>query len=129
MDIKQMAKMAGVSEDKLKGKSTKEQIKIISKAMSEAAEKIEIEASKELIDNTKKVSKVQDVLENDISILAKNIGKKSSATQVSVVGYNFSKKLIIVLSKDKLYQIKETDIIKSIDDLKTSKKTTTTKKK
>ena len=124
-----MAKMAGVSEDKLKGKSTKEQIKIISKAMSEAAEKIEIEASKELIDNTKKVSKVQDVLENDISILAKNIGKKSSATQVSVVGYNFSKKLIIVLSKDKLYQIKETDIIKSIDDLKTSKKTTTTKKK
>jgi len=135
MDILQHIQQKYAAE--LKSKTIDEQIKFIKKVMPEEQEIIVKENAKEFIDNSKKVSKIQNALENQIIILAKNVGKKTSASQVSVVGYISDKKLIIVLNNDKLYQIKEDDIISSADQIviskpkkkSTPKKSETTKKK
>ncbi|MDR0502014.1 MAG: hypothetical protein LBH16_01705 [Treponema sp.] len=135
MDILQHIQQKYAAE--LKSKTIDEQIKFIKKVMPEEQEIIVKENAKEFIDNSKKVSKIQNALENQIIILAKNVGKKTSASQVSVVGYISDKKLIIVLNNDKLYQIKEDDIITSADQIviskskkkATPKKSETTKKK
>lgn len=129
MDIKQMAKMAGVSDEELIGRSPKEQIKIISKAMKEAAEQIELEAAKELINNSKKVQKVIDLLENPLTILANNVGKKKSASQVQVIGYISSSKEIVVLNGSKAVKIKEADVVKTENDLISKPKEKTSEKK
>ena len=133
MDIKAMAKAAGVSESDLKGKSLKEQIKIISKAATANAEIIEFEEAKTYISNNEKlIPKLKDQLEKPIEIYVKKVAQKKSPTIVSVVGYNSATKELIVFFNDKLNGIKDSDIIKTVDEYQNivnTKKTKETAKK
>ena len=117
MDIMAMAKGAGVSESELKGKSLKEQIKIITKAANESAEKLEIENAKTYISNNEKlVPKLKDQLEKPIEIYVKKVAQKKSPTIVSVVGYNSVTKEVVVYFNDKFCGIKDNEIIKTVDE-------------
>ena len=50
-DIMAMAKVAGISEDDLKGKSVKEQIKIMFQRLTEEQGEIAMESAKEYVSN------------------------------------------------------------------------------
>jgi hypothetical protein len=124
MDIKAMAKAAGLSESELKGKSLDEQIKLITKRMKEEKETLELESAKEFIDNYKnELPKVKGLLDQSFEIYVKKVGQRKSPTTVQVVGYNLNEKTVVVLNGDKLYQIEDGDLIKSMDDLMNSKET------
>ena len=122
MNIKAMAKEAGVSEDQLKGKSTAAQIKIITKAMKEAAENIDTENAKEFIENAKKLSKITGVLDTAITIYAKNVGKSEKPKAVKLVGYFADESLFVVNDGVNFKKIKEADIIKTADEFKEANK-------
>jgi hypothetical protein len=81
-----------------------------------------LESAKELVSNyEKRVPKLTDILSTSYNILVKELGAKKTPTEVQVVGYNSIDKKLIVLNASKLYQIEDKNIIKSIDDVKTSK--------
>ena len=118
MDIKAMAKLAGISENELKGKSAKEQIKLISKKMSDEQSKIEIEEAKTYISNYEKsIPKLITQFEKPIEIYVKKVGQKKSPTIVSIVGYNGTTKELVAFYNEKHCSIPETDLIKSNDEL------------
>jgi hypothetical protein len=124
MDLKTMAKAAGLSEGELRGKSLDEQIKLITKKMKEEKETLELESAKEYLDNLKtQVPKLKEFLDQPFEIYVKKVGQRKSPTTVQVVGYNPNEKTLIVLNSDKLYQIEDGDLIKSMDDLMNSKET------
>jgi hypothetical protein len=121
MDIKAMAKAAGLSENDLKGKSLNEQIKLITKKMNEEKEALEIESAREFIENYKnKVPKLISLMEQSFDIYVKKIGQRRTPINVPVVGYNPNDKKLIVLFGSKLYQIEDGDLIKSMGDLENS---------
>ena len=118
IDIKQMAKLAGITENELKGLTPKGQIKLISKKMNAEQEKIELDEAKFFISNyEKQIPKLKSSLEQPIEIYVKAIGQKKSPTPVSIVGYNALVMELIVYYNDKLYSIKDSDSVKSIDEL------------
>jgi hypothetical protein len=135
MDIKAMAKAAGLSETELKGKSLDEQIKLITQKMKAEKEILELESAKEYLDNYKEqIPPLKKLLDQSFEIYVKKVGQRKSPTTVQVVGYNSNTKSIIVLNGEKLYQIEDTDLIKSMDELQNLKTTKppkgkTTKKK
>lgn len=128
-----MAKAVGISENEFKGKSLDEQIKLISKRINEEKEDLKMEAAKEYLDNYKnQVPEVKDLLGKPFEIYVKKVGQKKTPTTVQVMGYNSNAQTLIVLFSDKLYQIKDEDLIKSPDELikeKPRAKTGTGKKK
>jgi len=136
MDIKAMAKLAGLPESELKGKTLSEQIKLISKKMNEEKENLEIEQGKVYISNFEKLlPKLKETLATPVEIYVKKIGQKKTPTPVPIIGYNSSKKEFIAYFNDKLYSIEDGDLIKSLDELmnsisskKTKKNNTGTKK-
>jgi hypothetical protein len=121
MDIKAMAKAAGLSENELKGKSPKELIKILTSSLREQQEAIEIEAGKEYIGNyEKKLPKLIEVLKEPFEIYVKSVGQKKSPTPVKVVGYNKDDeegKNTVVYYNSKYHHVKDDELIKSIDEL------------
>jgi hypothetical protein len=135
MDLKVMAKAAGLSENELKGKSLDEQIKLITKKMKEEKETLELESAKEYLDNYKEqVPPLKKLLEQSFEVYVKKVGQRKSPTTVQVVGYNPNEKTLIVLNGEKLYQIEDGDLVKSMDELQNLKETKpvkgkTTKKK
>jgi hypothetical protein len=136
MDIRAMAKVAGLSDNELKGKSPKELIKLLTSSLREQQEAIEIEAGKEYIGNyEKKLPKLVETLKEPFEVYVKSVGQRKSPTPVKVVGYNkddADRKNTVVYYNSKYYQVKDDDLIKSIDELmnltgkkpKTGKKTT-----
>ena len=128
MDIKAMEKAAGLSETDLKGKSLDEQIKLITKTMKEGQKSLELESAKEYIENyTKQLPKLKNTLETPFELYVKKVGQRKSPTSVPIVGYNHYTSSVIVLFGDKLYQIGDDDLIKTMDDLMASKETKKTK--
>jgi len=125
MDIKAMAKAAGLTENDLKGKSLDEQIKLLTKKMKEEKDNIELESAKEYIDNYKNfIPKLKDYLNQSFEIYVKKVGQKKSPTIVRVIGYNFEQKTVVVIFNSKFYEIEDSDLIKTVDEfqvLKTSK--------
>ena len=118
MDFKALAKAAGITEDELKGLSTKDQIKLITKKMKEEKENIEVEQSGIYISNfEKKLPKFKDSLDQPFEIYVKKVGQKKSPTPVTVIGYNVGKDELVALVNDKLYTIPDDDIVKSMDEL------------
>jgi len=129
MDIKAMAKLAGLSESDLKGKSLNEQIKLISKKMNDEKEKLEIEQGKIYISNFEKLlPKVKDTLATPVEIYVKKVGQKKTPSPVPIIGYNSSTKQFIAYVNEKLYSIEDGDLIKSIDELMNSISSKRTKK-
>ena len=127
-DIKGMAKLAGLSETELRGKSLGEQIKLITQKMNEEKEALEIESVKELVDNyTKQVPKLKNAFETPFELYVKKVGQRKSPTSVPVVGYNHYTSSVIVLFGDKLYQIEDGDVVKSVDDFMVAKQNKKTK--
>ena len=117
MDILAMAKLAGISESELKGQSVKDQIKLITKAMTENVAKVEVEEAKVYISNCQKqLPKLKENLSQTFEIYVKAVGQKKSPTVVPVVGYNATTKEVIVFYNEKLYPIKEANLITTIDD-------------
>ena len=105
------------------------QIKFITKKMKEEESDITLENAKVYIANyEKKIPKLSDNLSQSFEIMAKEFGSVKTPTVVKVVGYNADNKKIIILSAGKLYQIDQSKMIKSVDDIKTAKKTTAKKK-
>jgi hypothetical protein len=133
MDIRAMAKAAGLSESELKGKSLDDQIKLITKKMKEEKETLELESAKEFIDNYKnQIPKLKGFFEKPFDIYVKKVAQRKSPTTVQVVGYNPNLSTVIVVNGDKIYQIPDDDLVKSMDDLMNSKelkKKTVSKKK
>jgi hypothetical protein len=121
MDIRAKAKAAGLSESELKGKSPKELIKLLTSSLKEQQATIEIEAGKEYIGNyEKKLPKLIESLKEPFEVYVKSIGQKKSPTSVKVVGYNKDDedgKNTVVYYNSKYYQVKDDDLIKSIDEL------------
>jgi len=118
MDFKALAKAAGITENELKGLSTKEQIKLITKKMNEEKQNIEVEQAGVYISNyEKKLPKFKDALEQPIEIYVKKMGQKKSPTPVSVIGYNAAKDELVAFANEKLYSIPDSDIVKSMDEL------------
>ena len=138
MDIRAMAKAAGLTENELKGKSPKELIKLLTSSLNEQQESIEIEAGKEYIGNYKnKLPNVIEALKEPFEVYVKEVGQKKNPTTVKVVGYNKDDpegKHTVVYYNSKYYQVKDDVLIKSIEELtnltgkkpkeKTGKKTT-----
>jgi hypothetical protein len=138
MDIRAMAKAAGLSEDELKGKSPKELIELLTSSLNKQQESIEFEAKKEYIGNyEKKLPKLIELLKEPFEVYVKKVGQKTSPTPVKVIGYNKDDpegKKTVVYYKSKYYQVKDDVLIKSMDELmnltdkkpkeKTGKKTT-----
>jgi hypothetical protein len=133
MDIRAMAKAAGLLESDLKGLSLDKQIKLITDKMKEEKEALEAEQAKEYIDNYKtQVPKLKDFLEKPFEIYVNSVGQRKTPTIVQVVGYNSNTQNLIVLFSEKLYQIEQDKLIKSSDELtkeKTRAKAGTGKKK
>jgi hypothetical protein len=131
MDIKTM--IAGISENELKGKSLDEQIKLVTKRMKEQKENMEIAEAKTVISNfEKKLPKLIDQLQEPFEIYVKSVGQKKTPTVVSVVGYNGFTKEVIVYLNGKNYPIKQSELVKSVEELanlKTKKSTGGTTKK
>jgi hypothetical protein len=121
MDIRAMAKAAGLSDNELKGKSKEELIKLLAGSLKEEQEAIKIEAEKEYIGNyEKKLPKVIEALKEPFEIYVKSVGQKKSPTPVKVVGYNKDDeegKHTVVYYNSKYFQLKDDDLIKSIDEL------------
>jgi hypothetical protein len=121
MDIRAMAKAAGLTENELKGKSAKELIKLLTSSLKEQEETIELEAGKEYIGNyEKKLPKLIESLKEPFEVYVKSIGQKKSPTPVKVIGYNKDDedgKNTVVYYNSKYYQVKDEDLIKSIDEL------------
>jgi hypothetical protein len=121
MDIKAMAKAAGLSDNELKGKSPKELIKLLTSSLREQQDVIEIEAGKEYIGNyEKKLPKLIEALKEPFEVYVKSVGQKKSPTTVKVVGYNKDDeegKHTVVYYNSKYHQVKDDDLIKSIDEL------------
>jgi hypothetical protein len=116
-----MVKAAGLSENELKGKSPKEVIKLLTASLREQEEAIEIEAGKEYIGNyEKKLPKLIETLKEPFEVYVKTVGQRKSPTPVKVVGYNKDDdegKNTVVYYNSKYYQVKDDDLIKSIDEL------------
>lgn len=118
VDIKAALKAAGLSEDDYKGKSTKELIKLISQTFKEAEAEIDLEAQQSCIENyEQKLPQLSELLKEPFELFVKEVGQKKSATPVKVVGFNSETSEIIAYHNEKYYQIKETEIIKSRDEL------------
>jgi hypothetical protein len=121
MDIRAMAKAAGLTENELKGKSSKELIKLLTSSLNEQEKNIEIEAQKEYIGNyEKKLPKVIEALKEPFEVYVKSVGQKKNPTTVKVVGYNNDDpegKHTVVYYNSKYYQVKDDALIKSIDEL------------
>jgi hypothetical protein len=121
MDIRAMAKAAGISDNELKGKSPKELIKLLTSSLKEQQETIEIEAGKEYIGNyEKKLPKLIEALKEPFDIYVKSVGQRKSPTPVKVVGYNKDDedgKNILLYYNSKYYPVKDDNLIKSIDEL------------
>jgi hypothetical protein len=120
MDIKAMAKAAGLSENELKGKSPKDLIKLLTSSLKEQSETIEIEAGREYISNyEKKLPKLIESFKEPFEIMVKSIGQKKSPTPVKAVGYNdIGGGEIVVYYNSKYYQVKDNDLIKYLDEFK-----------
>ena len=128
MDIRAMAKAAGLTENELKGKSSKELIKLLTSSLNEQEKNIEFEAQKEYIGNYgNKLPKVIEALKEPFEVYVKKVGQRKSPATVPVVGYNSSSKSVIVLLSGKLYQVEDGDLIKSVDELNTEKPKATRK--
>jgi hypothetical protein len=122
MDIKALAKAAGLSDIDLKGKSLDEQIRLITRKMNEEKEALEIESAREFIENYKnEVPKLINLMGRPFDIYVKKVGQRRTPVNVRVAGYNSNDKKLIVLFGNKLYQIEDDDLIKSISDLESSK--------
>jgi hypothetical protein len=121
MDIRAMARAAGLTDNELKGKSPKELIKLLTGSLKEQEKTIEIEAGKEYIGNyEKKLPKVIEALKEPFEVYVKSIGQKKSPTPVKVVGYNKDDpegKYTVVYYNSKYYEVKDNDLVKSIDEL------------
>jgi hypothetical protein len=121
MDIRAMAKAAGLSDNELKGKSKEELIKLLAGSLKEEQEAIKIEAGKEYIGNyEKKLPKLIEALKEPFDIYVKSVGQKKSPATVKVVGYNKDDgegKNIVVYYNSKYYQVKDDVLIKSLDEL------------
>jgi hypothetical protein len=118
MDIKALAKAAGLSESDLNGKSLAEQIKLITRKMNEEKDFLELESAKRYLDAyEERVPQLEKLLDEPLEIYVKRVGQRKSPTTVQVVGYNPNNKSLIVLNGEKLYQIEDADLIKSIDEL------------
>ena len=118
MDIKAMAKLAGISDNELKGLSVKEQIKLISKKMTEEQSSIETEGAKTYISNADKpMTELKEMLENPFEIYVKKVAQKKTPTIVPVIGYNSFEEEVIVFFNGKVQSIKEDDLIGSTDEL------------
>jgi hypothetical protein len=130
MDIRTTAKSVGLSENDLKGKTLDEQINLITRKIKQEKKNLEIELAKEYIGNyEKKLPKVIEALKEPFEVYVKEVGQKKSKTVVQVVGYNPGSKSVIVFFSTKIYQIKDEDLIKSVDELKTEKPKEKTAKK
>jgi hypothetical protein len=118
MDFKALAKAAGITENELKGLSTKDQIKLITKKMNEEKQNIEVEQAGIYISNyEKKLPKIKDTLDQPIEIYVKKIGQKKTPTPVSIIGYNASKDEFVAFFNEKLYSLPDDDLVKSMDEL------------
>jgi len=118
MDFKALAKAAGITENELKGLSTKDQIKLITKKMKEEKENIEVEQSGVYISNyEKKLPKFKDSLDQPFEIYVKKVGQKKSPTPVTIIGYNVGNDELVAFVNEKLYSIPDDDIVKSMDEL------------
>jgi hypothetical protein len=120
MDIKVMARAAGLSENDLKGKSLSEQIKLITKKMNDEKDNLELEVGKEYISNyQKKLSKLIDDSETPFEVYVKKIQQKKSLTLVKVIGSNKGgeKGDIVVYFNGKYSEVPEEDFVKSLDEL------------
>jgi hypothetical protein len=118
MDIRAMAKAAGLSESEFKGKSLDEQIKLISRKMKEEKQILETEQAREYIDNYKnQVPKLKNFLDTPFEIYVKKVGQRKTPAAVQVVGYNSNSKNLVVLFSGKLYQVEDGNLIKSPDEL------------
>ena len=134
MDIKAMAKLAGVSEDELKGKTLGDQIKLITKKMNDEKDSIETENAKIYISNyEKQIPKLRDFLQKPIEIYVRSVGQRKTPTSVPVVGYNGLTKEFVVCYNEKLYSLKDSETLKTFDEfmnlLNTKKAKGTGKKK
>jgi len=118
MDIKAMARLAGISDDELKGLSVKEQIRLISKKMTEEQSSIETEGAKAYISNADKPMKeLRDLLENPFEIYVRKVAQKKTPTIVPVIGYNSFEGEIIVFFNGKVQSVKGEDLVRSTDEL------------
>ena len=118
MDFKALAKAAGISENELKGLSTKDQIRLITKKMYEEKQNIEIEQAEAYISNyEKKLPKFKEAFEQPLEIYVKKVGQKKSPTPVTIVGYNTAKGEVVAFVNEKLYSIPDWDLVKSMDEL------------
>ena len=118
LDFKALAKAAGITENELKGLSTKEQIKLITKRMNEEKQSIEEEQAGVYISNfEKKLPKFKETLDQPIEIYVKKIGQKKTPTPVSIIGYNAGNDELVAFFNEKLYSIPDGDLVKSMDEL------------
>ena len=118
LDFKALAKAAGITENELKGLSTKEQIKLITKRMNEEKQSIEEEQAGVYISNyEKKLPKFKETLEQPFEIYVKKVGQKKSPTPVPIIGYNAIKDEFVTCVNEKLYSLPDDDIVKSMDEL------------
>jgi len=117
-DIMAMAKMAGISDDDLKGKSSRELIKIMFNRLDGELGEIEMESAKECVSNTDgPMSELKRKLEKPFEIYVKKVGQKKSPAVVPVVGYNASTGDTLVLFGGKIFSVGKDDMINSMEEL------------
>ena len=105
MNIKAMAKEAGISENELKGKSLGEQIKLITKRMNEEKSNMEMEQEKTYISNfEKKLPKFKEELGQPFEVYVRKVGQKKTPTPVPVIGYNSVKDEVVFFSMKNCFQ-------------------------
>ena len=110
----------GIKPEELKGKSKKEIMDMIVERSSEKTKELTGEQEVESIENIKsKLPKVKEMFENPFEIMVKEVGQTKTPTPVKVVGYNYdnNESLYIVYKGGKLFQIPESDLIKTTDEL------------
>lgn len=130
VDLKAMAKAAGVSDEELKGKSLDEQISILSAALTNAKKELALEDEGEFISNSvKQLGKLKDDMKTPFEIWVSSVAQKKSRTKVPVVGYIPETSEFVVYYNNQLSPIKDDQIVKSVEALAATKQERTAKKK
>jgi hypothetical protein len=124
--VKNIARLLGVPDSELEGKTNDEIIEITAKAndavLTKAKTQSELGGEAVFIDNyQKQLAKLKEDFKTPFEIWVAKIGAKETRTKVPVIGYNPETSEVIILYNKKHHAIKDNHVIKSLDELAATK--------
>jgi hypothetical protein len=118
-EFKAVAAALRLANPKYKNMADAELIKLFTKTAKEKLPELEIEASKDLIENYGKyLSKLKDYFKEPFELLTKKVAQKKSLTTVKIVGFITETSQVVAYYNGDISKIDDVDLIKSEAEFK-----------